>query len=58
MKIKNIITNIVFDLPKSDVDILIKENPDIYEKVCKTRKKKEAKPKFDQNTILPLIWEG
>ena len=65
MKIKNKNTNNVFDLPKEQVEKLIAENPDIYEKfIKKSRSSKiiknnaEVKPCFEQNTILPLIWEG
>lgn len=60
MKIRNINTNIIFNLPKAEVEKLITENPTIYEKVSKTKKKKETniKPLYDQDCILPLIWEG
>ena len=65
MKIKNKNTNNVFDLPKEQVEKLIAENPDIYEKFIKKsssskiiKNNAEVKPCFKQNTILPLIWEG
>lgn len=59
MKVRNIITNNVFNLPKSEVELLINEHPDLYEKCSKTPKKNAANaiPKYEQNTILPLIWE-
>lgn len=59
MKIKNKKTNIVFNLPKEEVEVLLKENPDMYEKITRGNKKKqvETKPEFEQDTILPLIWE-
>lgn len=63
MKIRNKNTNHVFNLPKEDVEQLIAENPFLYEKVVRTLKNtkeknvQNIKPLFEQNTILPLIWE-
>lgn len=59
MKIRNKKTNIIFNIPKKEVEMLIEENPDLYEKIAKLNKKKsfELKPMFQQDTILPLIWE-
>ena len=60
MKIRNIKTNNIFNLPKSEVELLLDEHPELYEKYT-TRPKKNAAnvvPKYEQNTILPLIWEG
>ena len=60
MKIRNIKTNNVFNLPKTEVELLLNEHPELYEKYG-TRPKKNAAnaiPKYERNTILPLIWEG
>lgn len=59
MKIRNKKTNIIFNIPKKEVEMLIEENPDLYEKIAKLNKKKsfELNPMFQQDTILPLIWE-
>jgi len=64
MKIKNIKTDIVFNLPKKEIDSLISENPDIYELVS-TKTKKQTKIlktqstniKEKSETLLPLIWD-
>ncbi len=69
MKIRNKVTLNVFDLPKAEVEMLINENPNIYEKANKKIKKKKKEESntnelshksvamYEQNTILPLIWE-
>lgn len=59
MKVKNIKTNNIFNLPKNEVELLIAEHPDLYEK-CGAKPKRNAAnalPKYEQDTILPLIWE-
>ena len=62
MKIKNISTNVIFDLPKKEVDLLLEENPDAYELVVKRKPKSQKSSRkqltiFDDKTILPLILE-
>ncbi len=64
MKIKNIKTNVVFNLPKKETDSLISENPDIYELVSVKTKKQTKTPKTQSTnikknpeTLLPLIWD-
>lgn len=64
MKVKNKKTNNIFNLPKAEVEMLIQTNPEIYEKISTKNKKDKLKtnlinsiPMFEQNTILPLIWE-
>ena len=59
MKIKNKITKHIFNLPKDEAESLIYENSNIYEKISKqkTQIQKELTPVYEQNTILPLIWE-
>lgn len=59
MKIRNKMTNNVFNLPKEEVEILLETNPELYEKITKKIKKNACNvvPMFEQNTILPLIWE-
>lgn len=59
MKIRNKVTKNVFNLPKAEVEMLIDTNPEIYEKMSAKAKKNAANaiPMFEQNTILPLIWE-
>lgn len=60
MKVRNKKTNNVFNLPKTEVENLVETNPELYEKVSIRKNKKninESVPRFEQNTILPLIWE-
>ena len=60
MKIRNKKTNNIFNLPKTEVEILLEANPELYEKMTTTKTKKNAcniVPMYEQNTILPLIWE-
>jgi len=66
MKIKNIETNITFELPKKEAQELLTENPTIYKSLSRNKKNKQplpekqtkvAHPKYEQNTILPLIWD-
>lgn len=66
MKIKNIETNITFELPKKEAQELLTENPTIYKSLSRNKKNKQplpenqtkvARPKYEQNTILPLIWD-
>ena len=60
MKIRNKKTNNIFNLPKTEVEILLEANPELYEKMATTKTKKNACnifPMYEQNTILPLIWE-
>ena len=59
MKVRNVKTNNVFNLPKNEVEALIENNPDLYEKLTrKIQKNRVIIPKFEQNTILPLIWDN
>ena len=64
MKIKNLNTNVVFNLPKQEVDFLLKENPDVYELMAsKSKKQKKStgpqtqKVEERPKTLLPLIWD-
>ena len=60
MKIRNKKTNNIFNLPKVEVETLLEANPELYEKMTTTKTKKNACnifPMYEQNTILPLIWE-
>lgn len=53
MKVINLITNIVFDLPKEDVEQLIKVSPDTFAKLSKN--KKVIKNKKDLSTGNALL---
>ena len=56
MKIINLNTNNVFDLPKSEAEELLKTSPDIFAKI--TKNKKIIKPKkvnCDKNDVLNQI---
>ena len=58
MKIINLKTGIVFDLPKQDVETLLKASPDLFAKV--TKNKKIIKPKqkvINDNSVLSQILE-
>ena len=60
MKIRNKKTNNIFNLPKVEVETLLEANPELYEKMTTSKTKKKACnifPMYEQNTILPLIWE-
>jgi hypothetical protein len=55
MKILNLKTNNVFDLPKSEVERLILENPTTFSKGSKKKKSPTPQINSDENSILPLI---
>ena len=59
MKIRNKKTNNIFNLPKEEVKILLETNPELYEMTSRKAKKNACNvtPMYEQNTILPLIWE-
>lgn len=59
MKIRNKKTNNIFNLPKEEVKILLETNPELYEMTSRKPKKNACNvtPMYEQNTILPLIWE-
>ena len=59
MKIINLTTNIVFDLPQSDAEQLIKASPNTFAKLGKNNK--IIKPKtqnLSDDSILSKILEG
>lgn len=58
MKIINLTTNNVFDLPKADAEELIKNSPDTFARI--TKSKKIIKPKqieTTENNVLKQILE-
>ena len=56
MKVINLITNIVFDLPKEDVEQLVKVSPDTFAKLSKNKKViKNKKDLSGGNTLLDKI---
>ena len=59
MKIRNKKTNNIFNLPKEEVKILLETNPELYEMTSRKANTKACNvtPMYEQNTILPLIWE-
>lgn len=58
MKIINLKTGVVFDLPKQDVEALLKASPDIFAKVTKNKKIIKTKQKnMNENSVLSQILE-
>ena len=58
MKVMNLLTGIVFDLPKSDVETLLKTSPNTFAKVTKNKKiVKQKKNIQNDNSVLGQILE-
>ncbi|MCR5265112.1 MAG: hypothetical protein K6E29_00785 [Cyanobacteria bacterium RUI128] len=58
MKIINLKTGVIFDLPKQDVEALLKASPDIFAKVTKNKKIiKPNKKNVNENSLLSQILE-
>lgn len=56
MKIINIKTGVVFDLPKNDVEALLTASPDLFAKISKNKKIiKTQKQVYDEDSILNQI---
>lgn len=54
----NLLTGIVFDLPKSDVETLLKTSPNTFAKVTKNKKiVKQKKNIQNDNSVLGQILE-
>jgi hypothetical protein len=58
MKIINLVTNIVFDLPKKDAEQLLESSPDTFSKVTKNKKNiKNKSNNTTDNSVLNQILE-
>lgn len=56
MKIINLLTNVVFDLPKQDAEQLLAVSPELFAKITKNNKVvKKKKNISDGDTILNKI---
>ena len=59
MKIINLKTNIIFDLPKEDAEQLISVSPELFAKLGKNNKViKPRKSELSDGSVLSKILEG
>ena len=57
MKIINLITKNIFDLPKKDAENLLSSSPDIFAKVTKNKKVIKNKCDNTESSVLKQILE-
>ena len=59
MKIINVVTNNIFDLPKKDAEHLLASSPDIFEKVSKNKKvvNKDVGKKTENSVLRKILDE-
>ena len=56
MKIINLKTGVVFDLPKNDVESLLNTSPDLFAKITKNKKIiKTNKNNYSEDSVLKQI---